>query len=90
MPANRCNYVVVYDNLNQIYSASSEEIALNTPPPSGCLLKDKKVYFVMHEPDNKEIVWYRLDDELVQNAELKIPKSAKKKEEDELSQTANI
>lgn len=81
MPANKANFLVVYDNSNQVYAAASEEVALATPPPSGSTIKDKHVFFMMHNPDTKELVWYQLPDEQVHSAEIKEVKSAKKKKE---------
>lgn len=82
MPANKANYMIVYDNSNQVYAAASEEVALATPPPSGSDIKDKHVYFMMFEPDNRELVWYKLPDEQVHKAEIKeVKRAAKKKEE---------
>ncbi len=71
MPANRCNYLVVYESSSQVYGASSEEVALTTPLPDGCKLEEKHIYFIMMEPDTQEMVWYKLPDERVQSAEIK-------------------
>lgn len=86
--ANKANFIITYDNSNQVYAAASEEVALATPPPAGSLITDKHVFFIMHEPDNEEIVWYKLDDKIVHNAEVKEAKrKPSKKKEDELDES---
>ena len=71
MAAPKCNYLVIYESSSQIYGAASEEVALTTPLPDGCSIEDKHIYFIMLEPDSKELVWYKLPDERVRSAELK-------------------
>ena len=83
MPSQKCNFITIYDNSPQVFSCGSEEIALASPPPTGSTIEDKHVYFVMHEPDNKCIVWHKLDDEIVHNAEIKNPKRGKYKKDEE-------
>lgn len=86
MPANKANYMIYYDNSNQVYAAASLEVALATPPPAGSSITDKHIFYMMYEPDNKKVVWYKLDDETVQSAEIKeVRKSKTKKVEDEPS-----
>ena len=81
MPANRTNYIVVYDGESQIYASGGKDIALETPPPSGHTIEEKRVFFISHRPDDGEIVLHELPRDEVLNAELKHPKKKKKDEE---------
>lgn len=74
MPASKLNYLVVYPNDPQVYGTANKAIALSSPPPDGMELKDKRVYFLSVEPDKDQLVWRRIPDDEVQNAELKYPK----------------
>jgi hypothetical protein len=78
MAAGKLNYVVVYKNVSQVYGCASKKIALESPPPEGCTLSDKKVLFITFEPDGETLSVYQVPDEEVQNAEIK-----KKKQEQE-------
>jgi hypothetical protein len=77
VPANKLNYIVVYPNDAQLYGATKKDIALASPAPEGCELKDKRVFFVSMEPENKKLVWYRIPQEEVDNAEIVYPKTMK-------------
>jgi hypothetical protein len=79
MPANRMNYFVIYKGCSQVYGTSSKEVALSSPPPSGYSVEDKSIYFVAVEPDNDRLVWYKVPEEEVLNAEI-IEKKTKAKE----------
>lgn len=83
MPATKLNYLVLYANDAQVYGAGSREIALNSPPPEGFTLEQKRVYFVTTEPDTNRVVWRRIPHEEVMSAELKYPKSKKAADADE-------
>lgn len=78
MAAGKLNYLVIYKGLSQVYGCASKKIALESAPPEGYSLKDKKVLFVTFEPDSDNLCVYQVDDEEVQNAEIK-----KKKQENE-------
>lgn len=78
MAAGKLNYLVVYKGLSQVYGCASKKIALESAPPEGYSLKDKKVLFVTFEPDSNNLCVYQVGDEEVQNAEIK-----KKKQENE-------
>ena len=82
MPANRTNYIVIYEDNSQVYASGSEAIALQSPPPDGCTLEQKHVLFITYEPDNKEVALYELERDKVMNAELVYPKKKKKKDDD--------
>jgi len=81
MPANKTNYVVIYRNESQVYASGSKDIALETPPPSGVPLEDKRVFFITYQPDNEMLSVHKIPDEEVQNATLK-HKKKKTKEAD--------
>jgi hypothetical protein len=71
MAAGKLNYIVMYKNSSQVYGSASKKIALESAPPEGCKLEDKRVLFVSYEPDTENIAVYKLPDEEVQNAEIK-------------------
>ena len=74
MPASKLNYIVTYKNDSQVYGSGSKEIALASPPPPGSKIEDKEVRFITMEPDTGEVVWYKLPDEEVWEAEIVSPK----------------
>lgn len=78
MAAGKLNYIVIYKDSSQVYGCASKKIALESAPPDGFSLSDKKVLFVTFEPDSKSLSVYQVPDEEVQNAEIK-----KKKQEQE-------
>lgn len=80
MPANRINYLVVYKNDSQVFGTATKDIALETPPPDGVPLEDKKVLFVAFQPDNEILSVHPLPDEEVLNAEIKQKKTKKKED----------
>lgn len=82
MAAGKLNYVVVYKNTSQVYGCASKKIALESAPPDGCDLKDKKVLFITFEPDSEKLCVYQIPDEEVQNAQIK-DKKQKQEQEDE-------
>jgi hypothetical protein len=82
VPAQKINYLVLYPHDAQVYGCSSKDIALQSPPPEGFSIDDKKVFFVSVEPENSNIVWYQLPKEEIINAEIVYPKSALKKKKD--------
>jgi hypothetical protein len=71
MAAGKLNYIVVYKNTSQVYGSASKKIALESPPPDGCKLEDKRVYFITNEPDTGELAVYKVPQEEVSNAEIK-------------------
>jgi hypothetical protein len=78
MAAGKLNYIVVYNGLSQVFGCASKKIALESAPPEGYSLKDKKILFVTFEPDNENLCVYQVPEEEVQTAEIK-----KKKQNDE-------
>jgi hypothetical protein len=78
MAAGKLNYVVVYDGLSQVFGCASKKIALESAPPEGYSLKDKKILFVTFEPDSQNLCVYQVAEEEVQTAEIK-----KKKQNDD-------
>lgn len=83
MAASKVNYIVIYNGHSQVYGCSSKKIALESPPPEGCSLKDKKVLFITFEPDTNDLTVYTVPDEEVQQAELKAKATKEKKTENE-------
>lgn len=78
MAAGKLNYVVVYDGLSQVFGCASKKIALESAPPEGYSLKDKKILFVTFEPDSQNLCVYEVPEQEVQTAEIK-----KKKQDDD-------
>ncbi len=81
MAASKVNYVVLYSGHSQVYGCSSKKIALESPPPEGCSLSDKKILFITFEPDTNQLSVHKVEDEEVQGADIKVKKE--KKTEDE-------
>lgn len=81
MPANRMNYIVVYDGESQIYGSGSKDVALETPPPDGLTLESKHVFYITQKPEDGEIVLHEVPQEEVLSAELKVRKTKKKDDE---------
>lgn len=77
MAASKVNYIVIYDGHSQVYGCSSKKIALESAPPEGCSIKDKKVLFVTFEPDNSNLSAYKVSDEEVFSADIKEKKEKK-------------
>lgn len=82
MPANRCNYLVLYENQSQVFATATRKIALETPPPDGSTIEQKNVLFVTYQPDDGKLSVHKLDHNEVITAELKYPKTNRKKELD--------
>lgn len=78
MAAGKLNYVVVYDGLSQVFGCASKKIALESAPPEGYSLDQKKILFITFEPDQKSLCVYEVPKEEVMSAEIK-----KKKNENE-------
>lgn len=83
MAASKVNYIVIYNGHSQVYGCSSKKIALESPPPDGCSIQDKKILFISFEPDSNDLVVYTVPDEEVLSAELKEKKEKKSKDEQE-------
>ena len=78
MAAGKLNYVVVYNGLSQVFGCASKKIALESAPPEGYSLKDKKILFITFEPDSENLCVYEVPVQEVQTAEIK-----KKKQDDD-------
>lgn len=75
MAAGKLNYIVVYKNSSQVYGSASKKIALESAPPEGCKLEDKRILFVTYEPDSEEISVHQIPQEEILTAEIKEKKS---------------
>lgn len=78
MPANKTNYIVLYEGDSQVYGAGSRKIALESPPPDGFELEQKRVFFVTFAPDKGELSVHKLPQDEVLNAEIREKKVKKK------------
>ena len=81
MAASKVNYLVIYSGHSQVYGCSSKKIALESAPPEGCSMADKKVLFITFEPDTNNLSVYKVDDEEVQSADIKEKKEKKTENE---------
>lgn len=75
MPANKTNYLVFYVNSSQVYGAGSKEIALQSPPPAGSSLEDKRILFITYQPDTSILAVQQVPQEEVLEAEIKEKKA---------------
>ena len=75
MAAGKLNYIVVYKNYSQVYGSASKKIALESAPPEGSKLEDKRVLFVSYEPDSEQISVYQVPQEEILKAEIKEKKT---------------
>lgn len=71
MPASKCNYLVVYESHPQVYASGTKTVALASPPPEGCELKDKHIFFITYDLDNDQVMVHQLPRDEVLNAEIK-------------------
>lgn len=71
MPAQRLNYIVLFHGSSQVYGATTKERALETPPPEGIPIEDKKVFFITLMPDEGKLVVHQLPEQEVLSAPLK-------------------
>lgn len=62
-----------------MFGTASKDVALETPPPSGVPLDEKRVFFITYQPDNEILSVHQVPHEEVVNAELKEKKPSKKK-----------
>jgi len=76
--ASKVNYLVIYSGHSQVYGCSSKKIALESAPPEGCSMADKRVLFITFEPDTNNLSVYKVDDEEVQGADIKERKENRK------------
>jgi hypothetical protein len=81
MAASKVNYIVLYKGHSQVYGCSSKKIALESPPPEGFSIKDKKILFITFEPDTDNLSVYEVPKEEILSAELKDKKEKKAKDE---------
>jgi hypothetical protein len=81
MAASKVNYVVIYKGHSQVYGCSSKKIALESAPPEGYSLKDKRILFITFEPDTDNLSVYEVPENEILNAEIKERKEKKAKDE---------
>lgn len=69
MAASKCNYVVMYKNSSQIYSAATLKTAVNSPTPKGCDPAGRIILFITHLLDEQNLCVYPLTKEQIEEAE---------------------
>lgn len=79
MAANRVNYLIVYKNDSQVYGATTREVALDSPPPAGVSLEDKRVMFITYDPDAETLSVHPLSVEEVYEAAISVDKKPTQK-----------
>lgn len=81
MAASKVNYIVIYNGHSQVYGCSSKKIALESAPPEGCSINDKKILFITFQPDTSDLCVYEIPQEEILEAEIKEKKEKKKENE---------
>jgi hypothetical protein len=71
MAASKVNYIVIYKGHSQVYGCSSKKIALESPPPEGFTIEDKRILFTTFEPDTNNLSVYEIPENEIINAEIK-------------------
>lgn len=71
MAASKVNYIVLYKGHSQVYGCSSKKIALESPPPEGFTIEDKRILFTTFEPDTNNLSVYEIPENEILNAEIK-------------------
>lgn len=61
MAASKANYIIVYKNSSQVYSATKLETAEKTPLPKGCKEEDKLILFLSFLPDEQSLYVHKLE-----------------------------
>jgi hypothetical protein len=75
MAAGKLNYIVTYEGLSQVFGCASKKIALESPPPEGYSLSQKKILFITFEPDKNNLCVYEVPKEEILGAEIKKKKN---------------
>jgi hypothetical protein len=75
MAAGKLNYIVTYQGLSQVFGCASKKIALESPPPEGYSLDQKKILFITFEPDKDSLCVYEVPKEEIISAEIKKKKN---------------
>lgn len=60
MPANRLNYIVLFEDTSQVYGSSSREVAMKSDPIDGYEIEDKQVFYITHDPDSNDLIIKRI------------------------------
>lgn len=60
MPATKINYIVIYDGNSQVFGTAKKETAFSSPPPPGCDIDGKRIFFIAMEPDNEVLAVYQV------------------------------
>lgn len=63
MAAGKANFLIVYKQSAQVYSATNLNTALNTPLPKGCTMEDRRILFTSFLPDTQELCVFPLSEE---------------------------
>lgn len=87
MPAHKVNYLVLYTGSSQVYAAGKKEIALESPPPEGVELTEKRIFFVTYNPDKETLTMHALPQDDILNAVLKYPKKKDKMADEQEAET---
>ena len=80
MPAARCNYIVVYDNSPQVFSASTLETIVKSAPPKNCSDETRSVLFLSYFPDEKELKVFEVSKEELEQEKEKVEAKLREKE----------
>lgn len=79
MAASRANYIAVYKNNSQVYSASSLSTIANTPLPKGVKQEDVNILFITFQPDTQELCVFRVPEDEIEEAKKEAEEKKTKK-----------
>ncbi len=71
MAASKCNYILVYPNHSQVYSCASKKTAIDSLPPEGYTIEDKRILFATFEPDTNSFCVYPVSPDELEATETK-------------------
>jgi len=80
MPAARCNYLVVYENSPQVFSASTLDTILKGDPPKNCTIEGRSVLFLSYFPDDKELKVFEVTKEELEIEQAKMEEKIRERE----------
>lgn len=86
--AAKANYLILYKNSAQVYSATNLETAIKTPLPKGCKSEDRTMMFLSYLPDEESLSVFVLTDEQIQEESEKLALKTQKKEEAKAARTS--
>jgi hypothetical protein len=78
MAASKSNYLIIYKESAQTYSATSLATAVKTPLPKGCSMEGRQIGLMTYLPDEESLCFIPLTAEQI--AAVEIPEKPKEEE----------